>query len=35
MESWAKTIETDMRAISSTLEYAYKVNSESASSPGH
>ena len=35
VESWAKTIETDMRAISSTLEYAYKVNSESASSPGH
>ena len=35
VESWAKTIETDMRAISSTLEYAYKVNSEAASSPGH
>jgi len=28
VESWAKTIETDMRTISSTLEYAYKVNSE-------
>jgi len=28
VESWAKSIETDMRAISSTLEYTYKVNSE-------
>ena len=28
VESWAKSIETDMRAVSSTLEYAYKVNSE-------
>lgn len=28
VESWARTIETDMRTISSTLEYAYKVNSE-------
>ena len=26
VESWARTIETDMRTISSTLEYAYKVN---------
>jgi len=34
VESWAKTIETDMQAISSTLEYAYKVNSETASSQG-
>jgi len=34
VESWAKTIETDMQAISSTLEYAYKVNSESAGSQG-
>ena len=34
VESWAKTIETDMRAISSTLEYAYKVNSETAGSQG-
>ena len=32
VESWAKTIETDMRAISSTLEYAYKVNSEASNS---
>ena len=30
VESWAKTIENDMRAVSSTLEYAYKVNSESS-----
>merc|ERR1712218_577704 len=30
VESWARTIETDMRAVSSTLEYAYKVNSEAA-----
>ena len=36
MESWARTIETDMRAVSSTLEYAYKVNSEAAAEPsGH
>ena len=37
VESWAKTIETDMRAISSTLEYAYKVNSEASNSqsPGN
>jgi len=28
VENWAKTIENDMRAISSTLEYTYKVNSE-------
>lgn len=34
VESWAKTIETDMQAISSTLEYAYKVNSETAGSQG-
>lgn len=32
VESWARTIETDMRTVSSTLEYAYKVNSESSSS---
>ena len=32
VESWAKTIENDMRAVSSTLEYAYKVNSESTPS---
>ena len=25
VENWAKTIESDMRAISSTLEYTYKV----------
>jgi len=36
VESWARTIETDMRAVSSTLEYAYKVNSEAAAEPsGH
>jgi len=29
VENWARTIEGDMRAISSTLEYTYKVNSES------
>ena len=34
VESWAKTIETDMQAISSTLEYAYKVNSETAGNQG-
>lgn len=28
VESWAKSIETDMRAVSSTLEYTYKVNCE-------
>ena len=27
VESWARTIEGDMRAVSSTLEYSYKVNS--------
>ena len=32
VQSWARTIETDMRIVSSTLEYAYKVNSESSSS---
>jgi len=32
VENWAKTIESDMRAISSTLEYTYKVNSEAGSS---
>merc|ERR1719187_1416617 len=31
VENWAKTIESDMRAISSTLEYTYKVNSEAGS----
>jgi len=30
VENWAKTIEGDMRAISSTLEYTYKVNSETS-----
>ena len=30
VESWAMSIETDMRAVSSTLEYAYKVNSETS-----
>ena len=30
VESWAKSIENDMRAVSSTLEYAYKVNQESS-----
>jgi len=30
VENWARTIEGDMRAISSTLEYTYKVNSEAA-----
>jgi len=28
VENWARTIEGDMRTISSTLEYSYKVNSE-------
>lgn len=28
VESWARTIESDMRAVSSTLEYTYKVNSD-------
>lgn len=31
VENWARTIEGDMRVISSTLEYSYKVNSEAAS----
>ena len=26
--SWARSIEGDMRAVSSTLEYSYKVNSD-------
>lgn len=26
VESWARTIEEDMRVVSSTLEYTYKVN---------
>ena len=30
VESWSKAIENDMRAVSSTLEYAYKVNSEAS-----
>lgn len=34
VESWAKTIENDMRAVSSTLEYAYKVNSEQSPAGG-
>jgi len=34
VENWARTIEGDMRAISSTLEYTYKVNSESPG-PSH
>ena len=33
VESWAKSIENDMRAVSSTLEYAYKVNSEGGVQP--
>jgi len=30
VENWAKTIEGDMKTISTTLEYTYKVNSEAA-----
>ncbi|XP_046390539.1 biogenesis of lysosome-related organelles complex 1 subunit 1 [Ischnura elegans] len=30
VENWAKSIETDMRTVSSALEYAYKVTQESA-----
>ena len=32
VESWSKAIEADMTTVHSTLEYAYKVNSE-ANSP--
>jgi len=28
VESWARAIESDVRAVSSTLEYTYKVNSD-------
>ena len=28
VESWARTIETDMKTVSSSLEYTYKVNRE-------
>ena len=31
MESWSKAIEADMTTVHSTLEYAYKVNSEANS----
>jgi hypothetical protein len=27
IESWSRSIEEDMRAVSSTLEYTYKVSS--------
>lgn len=27
VENWAKAIESDMRIVSSSLEYAYKVGS--------
>ena len=35
VESWAKSIENDLRAVSSTLEYAYKVNSEGGVQPAN
>jgi len=35
VENWARTIEGDMRAISSTLEYTYKVNSEATQHQWH
>jgi len=28
VENWSRSIETDMRTISSALEYAYKGNSD-------
>ena len=31
VESWSKAIEADMTTVHSTLEYAYKVNSEANS----
>jgi len=34
VENWAKSIEGDMRVVSSTLEYSYKVNKEAAASEG-
>jgi len=30
VENWARSIESDMRVVSTTLEYSYKVNSEAA-----
>jgi len=35
VESWARSIENDLRAVSSTLEYAYKVNSEGSVPPSN
>lgn len=34
VKNWAKAIEDDMRTISSTLEYTYKVNREANSTLG-
>ena len=34
VKNWAKAIEDDMRTVSSTLEYTYKVNREANSTSG-
>ena len=34
VKNWAKSIEDDMRTVSSTLEYTYKVNREANSISG-
>jgi len=34
VKNWAKSIEDDMRTVSSTLEYTYKVNREANSTLG-
>jgi len=34
VQNWASTIETDMKTISTALEYAYKVEQQASSGPG-
>eukprot|EP00095_Tigriopus_kingsejongensis_P002606 snap_masked-scaffold632_size121914-processed-gene-0.11 protein:Tk02606 transcript:snap_masked-scaffold632_size121914-processed-gene-0.11-mRNA-1 annotation:"conserved hypothetical protein" len=34
IESWAKSIEGDMKVVSTALEYTHKVNREAAAAPG-
>ena len=33
VQSWAKSIESDMKTVSSALEYTYKVNQAAAAAP--